>query len=189
MSEDGGRTSSEPLFVVVSGPPASGKSAIAPVLARSLALPLIAKDEIKGVLMSTLGVTDLEDSRRLGRVAVAVMYALASSSPIGAVLESSLVRSVAAHELDRLDGTVVEVFCRCDRHTAQIRFRARSGSRAAGHFDDQRSDDDIWNDEIAEPVAGGWPVIEIDTNQPVDPGDLIVRVRAAAALGLRSKDR
>ena len=42
-----------PLFVVVSGPPGSGKSAVAEPLARELGLPLIAKDTIKEALMVT----------------------------------------------------------------------------------------------------------------------------------------
>jgi hypothetical protein len=41
-------------FVVVSGPPASGKSSVAPALAVELKLPLIAKDTIKDALMSVL---------------------------------------------------------------------------------------------------------------------------------------
>lgn len=55
-----------PLFVVVSGPPASGKSTLAPVLARDLGLPLVAKDTIKDALMSELAVPDVEVSRQLG---------------------------------------------------------------------------------------------------------------------------
>jgi len=46
----------EVLFVVVSGPPASGKSTLAPVLARALSLPLVAKDTIKDALMTVLPV-------------------------------------------------------------------------------------------------------------------------------------
>src|SRR3954466_7972344 len=58
------------LFVVVSGPPASGKSTLAPVLARGLKLPLLAKDTIKDALMSKLAVPDVDASRQLGRAAV-----------------------------------------------------------------------------------------------------------------------
>jgi predicted kinase len=55
------------LFVVLSGPPASGKSKLAPPLARALGLPLVAKDTVKDALMSVLPVPDVEASRRLGR--------------------------------------------------------------------------------------------------------------------------
>jgi hypothetical protein len=101
---------SQPLFVVVSGPPASGKSTVAPALARQLGLPLVAKDTIKDALVSVLPVPDVEASRQLGRGAVAAMLAVAAESPIGAVIESNLYRSVAVDSLGRLPGALVEVF-------------------------------------------------------------------------------
>jgi Ni2+-binding GTPase involved in maturation of urease and hydrogenase len=78
-------------FVVVSGPPASGKTTLARAVAPALGLPLIAKDAIKGELR---------------------------------------------------------------------------------------------NDEVARPVAGGWPVIEVDTAGPVDVRPLVAAIRAAAGTGL-----
>jgi len=121
-------------FVVVSGPPASGKSTLAPVLAQQLALPLFAKDTVKDALMSTLGADDVEESRRLGQASVVVLYALARESPVGAVIESVFFRTVAQAELRRLPGVVVEVFCRCDRQLAERRYQLRAGSRHAGHL-------------------------------------------------------
>lgn len=44
----------DPLFVIVSGPPASGKTTMAAPLAEQLRLPLIAKDTIKDALMNML---------------------------------------------------------------------------------------------------------------------------------------
>src|SRR6266568_5383554 len=99
------------VFVVVSGPPASGKSSVAPTIAARLGLPLVAKDTIKDALMSVLPVPDVAASRQLGRAAVAAMLAVAAESPVGAVIESNFYRSVAAVELQRLPGTLVEVFC------------------------------------------------------------------------------
>jgi GrpB-like predicted nucleotidyltransferase (UPF0157 family)/predicted enzyme related to lactoylglutathione lyase len=37
------------------------------------------------------------------------------------------------------------------------------------------------SDVVTEPVAGGWPVLEVDTSAPVDPGRLSRRVRQLAA--------
>ena len=31
---------------------------------------------------------------------------------------------------------------------------------------------------IANPVVGGWPVIEIDTNQPVAVAEVVAQIRA-----------
>ena len=157
-----------PRYVVVSGPPASGKSTLAPRVATALGLPLVAKDTIKDALMEVLPPPDVAASRQLGRASVRAMLAVAAASPIGAVIESNLYRSIATEELGRLPGPVVELFCRCDRAVGHDRYRRRAGTRHAGHFDHDRTPDELWNDEVAEPVAGGWPVLEVDTNQPVD---------------------
>jgi predicted kinase len=77
-----------PGFVVVSGPPASGKSTLAAALAREMELPLIAKDTIKDALMAVLPVPDVDAaSSVLGRAAVEAMLSVAADSPIGAVLD------------------------------------------------------------------------------------------------------
>ncbi len=84
------------LFVIVSGPPASEKSTMAPAIAREIGLPLIAKDAIKDALMSVLPVPDVETSRRVGQGAVAAILAVAAESPIGAVIESNFYRQLGA---------------------------------------------------------------------------------------------
>jgi predicted kinase len=169
------------IFVVVSGPPASGKSTLAPPLSRELGLPLIAKDTIKDALMATLPVPDVAASQQLGRAAVQVMLAVAAESPVGAVIESNFYRSVATESLHALPGGVIEIFCRCDRAVAAERYRARAGTRHAGHFDAIRTDDELWNDEVARPVAGGWPVLEVDTNKAVDVAEVVAFVRSRGA--------
>jgi predicted kinase len=171
------------LYVIVDGPPAAGKTTLAIALAPALGLPLIAKDTIKDALMSVLAPPDVAASRQLGRAAVAAMLAVAAQSPVGAVIESNFYRSVAAGELSALPGAIVEVFCRCSADLARHRYRARAGTRASGHFDTERTDEELWNPEVAEPVAGGWPVIEADTSGPVDLEILIGSIRAAAAPG------
>lgn len=89
----------EPVFVIVSGPPASGKSTLAPAVAAALGLPL---------------------------------------------------------------------------------YRRRAGTRHAGHFDHHRTRE-LWNCEVAEPVAGGWPLLEVDTNEPVDVSAVVQFIRAHIA--------
>jgi predicted kinase len=165
------------LFVVVSGPPASGKSTLAPALAGELRLPLVTKDTIKNALMSVLLVPDVDASRQVGRAAVAAMLAIAAESPAGAVIESNFHRSRAVADLRRLPGRVVEVFCRVDREVARTRYEARAGSRHAGHFDTIRSAEELWNDEVSEPVAGGWPLLEVDTTELVNVPDTVRLIR------------
>jgi ribosomal-protein-alanine N-acetyltransferase len=131
--------------------------------------------------MSELGRSRAHDLRKsgLGRAAVQAMLAVSAASPVGAVLESNFYRSHAAVELGRLPGAILELFCRCDGDVAVRRYRDRAGTRHAGHFDHVRSAEELWNAEVGEPVAGGWPVIEVDTNAPVDIAGLASRVRKA----------
>jgi predicted kinase len=165
------------LFVVVSGPPASGKSTLALAIAEELDLPLLAKDTIKEALMSVLPVPDVEASRGLGRAAMTVMWAVAAQSGYGAVLESNFHRTFAATEIQRLPGDAVEVFCRCDPSVAALRYEKRASARHAGHFDSTRTSDELWSDEVTEPVAGGWPVLEVATDRAVDIGEVIRLIR------------
>ena len=157
-----------PLYVVVSGPPGSGKTTLATEVAREMVLPLIAKDLIKETLMSVLPVPDVDTSKTIGRAAVEVMYAVASAAAGGAVLEANFHRSVSRGEITALPGQTIEVFCNCARDVALARYRERSQHRHSGHFDERRADDELWNDQVTTPVAGEWAVLEVDTNHPVD---------------------
>lgn len=170
-------TPPRPLYIVVSGPPGSGKTTLATKIALEMRLPLVAKDLIKEILMSVLGVPDVDTSRKLGQAAVEVMYAVAATSPGGAVLEANFHRSVSRPGIQALPGLIVEVFCRCGREVALTRYRQRSEQRHPGHFDDRRSDEELWNDEVTMPVEGEWAVLEVDTNHPVDTSAVVTQIR------------
>src|SRR3954452_18594958 len=66
-------------IVLVSGSPAAGKTSLARPLARLLALPLIAKDDIKETLVDVLGDQDgdLGWSRKVGGAAMELLWKLA----------------------------------------------------------------------------------------------------------------
>jgi predicted kinase len=165
------------VFVVVSGPPASGKSTLAPALATALDLPLLAKDVVKDALADVLGAPDVARSRELGRAAVHVLLAVARTSGRG-VLEG-VWHDYARAPLAALPGPLVEVFCRCPPDVLQARYTARSTGRGAGYLDLDRDPDELWNAEVGTPVAGDWPVLEVDTSGAVDVAALAARVVAA----------
>jgi predicted kinase len=165
-------------YVVVSGPPGSGKTTVARAIAAELGLPLFAKDTVKEALMDALGLPDPETSQRLGGASVAVLVALAADNGRG-VVESTWQRSLALADLTRLRGPICEVFCRCPPETARARVAARAEHRHPGHHDLLRLGDDLWSGARAEPIAGPWPVVEVDTSGDFDAGPVVQAVRAA----------
>jgi predicted kinase len=170
-----------PLFVAVTGPPGSGKSTVAEPLGARLGLPVIAKDTIKEALMDALGAPDVDASRQLGAAAISVLFAVAAASPIGAVLDVNLRRDLAADDLARLPGRVVQVFCRCPPDEARRRYERRAGTRHPGHFDEDRVRGEPWDDERYDPVPGPWPLLEVRTSEPVDLDEVVALVRRSAA--------
>jgi predicted kinase len=66
----------DPLLVLVSGPPGSGKTTLARRLASDLQIPLLTKDTIKEALGRTLAVDSLERSRALGAASADALFAL-----------------------------------------------------------------------------------------------------------------
>ena len=170
----------KPFFIVVSGAPGSGKTTVARALAHELNFPLFSKDTIKEAMMANRQVPDVETSKSIGKAAISSLLALAADSGFG-VLESVWRRSASLADLSRLPSPIVEVFCRCDPEAAKARYRERAMTRAAGHFDQERlADEELWYGEPAQPVAGGWPLMKVDTNQAIDLADLLKRVAAVS---------
>lgn len=165
------------MYVLVTGPPASGKTYVARLLADELSLPLLSKDTIKGALVESLGAGDVEASRRLGRAAVVALLAVAHEVGRG-VLDSVWVDRKRSRELvPKLPAPLVEVFCRCDVQLMESRYLARAREPRAGHLDLQRSREELWPMSALVPLDGPWPVIEVDTSVEIFPADV------AAAIG------
>jgi predicted kinase len=168
------------MFVLVAGPPGSGKSTLATALSDELELPLIAKDEIKEALMDALGLPQtVAESQRLGRAAVMAMLAVASTSP-SAVLDSTFY-PYTVPSLQRLRPPLIEIRCRCPREIVEARYRQRTRDRHAGHRDEHRTPDELWNDSHHTPLGLG-PLIEVDTSGAVDVHVVAARVRGAASV-------
>jgi hypothetical protein len=85
------------------------------------------------------------------------------------VLDSVWVDRVGAvAAVAALPGPTVEVFCECDLDVMKRRYLDRAESRGAGHFDLQRESQELWNQDSLQPLAGGWPVISVNTATEVD---------------------
>ena len=166
------------MFVVVTGAPAAGKTTVSTALAQELGLPRLAKDTIKAGLLEVLDAPDVEASRRIGTAAVAALLAVAGETS-GAVLDSVWVHPDSATRLRALPSAVIEVFCTCDLDELRRRYRQRAELRSGRpyDFDLERPDSELWNDRSLRPLAGGWPVITLDTAAEWRAPDLADAVR------------
>ena len=168
------------LLVVVTGPPAAGKTTVARELAARLRLPLIAKDTIKEALFDELGTGDLAWSARLGAATYLVLGALVEESAgTGAslVLEGSFVRgSELEAQLAALPTRIVQMHCSAPLEVLLERYASRG--RHPGHLDNERIDAlrEAVESRKHDPLELPGETIRIDTSGPVDLAALAVRI-------------
>jgi predicted kinase len=159
------------LLVVVTGPPASGKTMIAERLADDFSLPLVAKDGMKETLFDTLGAADVEESKRLGVAAFAlVWHMLEQELRAGrSVIAEGNFNAARALEIDSLRKRYVfdllQIVCRAPKNDLLLRYTSRT--RHAGHFDDARADEIA---AVLDPdlyvLPLDIPTVEVDTTSP-----------------------
>jgi predicted kinase len=172
-------------LVLVSGPPASGKTTVARPLAERLGFALLTKDDIKETLYTAMHGArgDVEFSHTIGSAAMEVLWALAPHCP-AVVLEANF-RTGGRYERDKVAAflaqphtQMVEIYRRLPREEASRRFaeRARQERHHPAHALAEMPPERMA--EYEEPFALS-PVIEIDTQSPVDIETLTARIEAS----------
>lgn len=132
-------------MIVVSGPPATGKTAITNALEREFGLPVISKDRVKERLFDERGVGDKRWSRQLGKEAYAIVLAQVAqllSRQESCILEGNFT-GVTAEQILQLADThnsrLLSILCDAPDEVILDRMKVRweSGLRHPGHVDDQ----------------------------------------------------
>ena len=164
----------EPLLVIVTGPPCTGKTTLARRMAADLHLPLVTKDGIKETLFDTLGCHDLESSKRLGFASYELLFYFVEAQLAASrshIVEANFFPAHAerfAALKRRYRFLPFQIHCCASDEIIQRRFiaRAESGKRHRGHHDTLRlAEFENINWQTRHPVLEiGGEIREVETS-------------------------
>jgi predicted kinase len=180
----------DPLLIVITGLPGTGKTTLGRRLAADLTLPFIYKDGIKEILFDQLGWSDRAWSRTLGLATYALLYHFVEielAARRAFIVESNFHPTHATPRFAALRARYgfrpFQVLCRTEGATLLARYRARtaSGERHPGHVDQTVIEE--LKEQLAtgraDPLDLAGPRWEVDTTDParMDYAGLLAAIR------------
>lgn len=163
-----------PLLGVLTGLPAAGKTTLATVLGRELALPVISKDDYKQVLLDLLP----EDQRlarhsEMGKAGYFVMLR-ATDAVLTArqslIQETHFYLGMSEQNIVPLAGKhgaqIIQIHCFADMAELKRRHAARVESKARPYIDHPGLHDHLPANANWEPLELDAPLLRLDTAAP-----------------------
>lgn len=165
-------------LILINGKPGVGKTTLAAQLKESVAVPILTKDNIKEFLFDTIGYSDREWSKRVGKVSIEMLFTyvdifLGLGQDI--IIENAFWKEFAGPQLAAIiketHAECLEIYCFTDQKTRMARHdhRMADGSRHSGHDDTLLVLDDTIDDDRYKALEIG-EVIMVDTTQLGVPG-------------------
>lgn len=178
-----------PWLLLISGPPCSGKSALAARVSRDTGWPIVAKDTYKEILFEVLGAGDPAWSRRLSRAAFAIQFGVADSllsAGASLLLEGNFNAGEHAEQIASMvagRARVLQLACSAEDALLAARWRARArlGLRHPGHLDS--GNERVARDTERYAPLPGLPTLCHDSGAPAESGYAAL-LRGLAAAGV-----
>lgn len=181
-----------PLLLVVTGPPASGKTSIARDLAERLRVPFVSKDMFKETLYEQLGSGD-ELEPQIERAGLELLYRVVEaqlSAGVSVMAESNFDADSDLGPLRRLqrehDARLVQVYCTREKEQLLEHFveRIEEGDRHPGHGDEPEDAPEVerkLEEGVWDPLDLPGELMEVDRDADGFSIDEVAeRVRALA---------
>ena len=180
------------MILIVSGPPAAGKTTLAAKLGAALGWPVFGKDAIKESLFDTLGARDRAWSRTVGHAAMMVLFdllAIEMAAGRSVIAEANFnVDYDAAHFaalVDKYGCALREVFVTAAPEVILRRFFARweRGERHPGHGQETEQEAELrerlYVTRIHRPIVAPPHLLTVDTSDfaAVDDAAIIAASR------------
>lgn len=163
-----------PLFIVITGLPAAGKSTLATALGDRLHLPVVSKDDYKQVLLDLIP----EDERlirngEVGKASYHVMLKVADvllAAGQSLVMETHFYRGISEYNIlpvaQRHQARVLQLFCEVGIEELKRRHAVRVAAQTRPYIDYPNVHDQLAENANWEPLDLGSPLLRVNTAVP-----------------------
>lgn len=140
----------QPLLIIVTGAPCTGKTVLAREISRHSGMPLFSRDDFKETLFNSLGSSNRSWSRKLGRASYDLLFYVLNQFSLtkkSLIVESNFDAILAKDDFLKIESldeyNILQIVLSCDFELLISRFskRAASGERHPGHVDLQNIDE------------------------------------------------
>lgn len=159
-------------LILITGVPASGKTALTIALSKRLGCPAFIKDVVKEELFNTLGCDNRKRSRELGVAAMEIIFAQTEfclNNGLSCIIENTFKPEYHNDRIEKIKEStgckIIQILCKGDGEILFERYKKRAPFRHKGHCDLETLEEfkPVIMNGRAEPLNCGGKLYEFDT--------------------------